>query len=95
MSISDSIKPGGLGVEDVKVNPGCTEGVGVPVVEQVVGLVFNTKFFVGYSPERINPGDTLRPLQSIVKVVSGSTPAVTEQLANLYGSIITAGVFAG
>jgi UDP-N-acetyl-D-galactosamine dehydrogenase len=63
-------------------------------VEAHSGLVFNTNFFVGYSPERINPGDTLRPLQSIVKVVSGSTPAVTEQLANLYGSIITAGVFA-
>ena len=48
---------------------------------------------MGYSPERINPGDTLRPLTSIVKVVSGSTPAVTNELASLYGSIITAGVF--
>lgn len=88
------IRPEGIVVYESTVYPGCTEEVCVPVVEKHSGLVFNTNFFVGYSPERINPGDTLRPIQSIVKVVSGSTPAVTEQLANLYGSIITAGVFA-
>ncbi len=87
------IQPGGVVVYESTVYPGCTEEVCVPVVEAHSGLVFNKDFFVGYSPERINPGDTLRPLQSIVKVVSGSTPAVTEQLAILYGSIITAGVF--
>jgi UDP-N-acetyl-D-galactosamine dehydrogenase len=92
--VGKHIKPGGIVVYESTVYPGCTEEVCVPVVEAHSGLVFNTNFFVGYSPERINPGDTLRPLQSIVKVVSGSTPAVTEQLANLYGSIITAGVFA-
>ena len=88
------IQPGGIVVYESTVYPGCTEEVCVPVVEAHSGLVFNTDFFVGYSPERINPGDTGRPLQSIVKVVSGSTPEVTEQLASLYGSIITAGVFA-
>ncbi len=92
--VGKSIQPGGIVVYESTVYPGCTEEVCVPVVEQHSGLVFNKDFFVGYSPERINPGDALRPLQSIVKVVSGSNPAVTEQLANLYGSIITAGVFA-
>lgn len=87
------IQPGGIVVYESTVYPGCTEEVCVPVVEAHSGLVFNTNFYVGYSPERINPGDTLRPLQSIVKVVSGSTSAVTEHLASLYGSIITAGVF--
>ncbi|MBU6263125.1 MAG: nucleotide sugar dehydrogenase, partial [Bacteroidetes bacterium] len=87
------IRPGGIVVYESTVYPGCTEEVCVPVVEQYSGLVFNTDFFVGYSPERINPGDTGRPLQSIVKVVSGSTPEVTKLLASLYSSIITAGVF--
>ena len=92
--VGKHIKPEGILVYESTVYPGCTEEVCVPVVEEHSGLVFNEDFYVGYSPERINPGDTLRPLQSIVKVVSGSTPAITEQLANLYGSIITAGVFA-
>jgi len=92
--VGKSMQPGGIVVYESTVYPGCTEEVCVPVVEAHSGLVFNKDFFVGYSPERINPGDTQRPLQSIVKVVSGSTPAVTEQLANLYESIITAGVFA-
>jgi UDP-N-acetyl-D-galactosamine dehydrogenase len=91
--VGKHIQPGGIVVYESTVYPGCTEEVCVPVVEAHSGLVFNKDFFVGYSPERINPGDTQRPLQSIVKVVSGSTPAVTEQLASLYGSIITAGVF--
>jgi UDP-N-acetyl-D-glucosamine/UDP-N-acetyl-D-galactosamine dehydrogenase len=88
------IRPEGIVVYESTVYPGCTEEVCVPVVEEFSGLVFNKDFFVGYSPERINPGDVLRPLQSIVKVVSGSTPEVTNELANLYRSIITAGVFA-
>jgi UDP-N-acetyl-D-galactosamine dehydrogenase len=92
--VGKHIKPGGIVVYESTVYPGCTEEVCVPVVEAHSGLVFNKDFFVGYSPERINPGDALRPLQSIVKVVSGSTPAGTEQLVSLYGSIITAGVFA-
>jgi UDP-N-acetyl-D-galactosamine dehydrogenase len=91
--VGKHIKPGGIVVYESTVYPGCTEEVCVPVVEAHSGLVYNKDFFVGYSPERINPGDAQRPLQSIVKVVSGSTPDVTQQLASLYGSIITAGVF--
>jgi UDP-N-acetyl-D-galactosamine dehydrogenase len=92
--VGKHIKPGGIVVYESTVYPGCTEEVCVPVVEAQSGLLYNKDFFVGYSPERINPGDTLRPLTSIVKVVSGSTPAVTNELVSLYGSIITAGVFA-
>ena len=92
--IASCLKPGGLVIYESTVYPGCTNEVCVPVLEKHSALIFNQDFFVGYSPERINPGDTLRPLQSIVKVVSGSTPAITNELASLYGSIITAGVFA-
>jgi len=92
--IASCLKPGGLVIYESTVYPGCTNEVCVPVLEKHSALIFNQDFFVGYSPERINPGDTLRPLQSIVKVVAGSTPAITNELASLYGSIITAGVFA-
>jgi UDP-N-acetyl-D-galactosamine dehydrogenase len=91
--VGKHIQPGGIVVYESTVYPGCTEEVCVPVLQEHSGLVYNQDFFVGYSPERINPGDTQRPLQSIVKVVSGSTPVVTEQLASLYGSIINAGIF--
>jgi len=92
--VGKHIKPGGIVVYESTVYPGCTEEVCVPVLQEHSGLVYNQDFFVGYSPERINPGDTQRPLQSIIKVVSGSIPAVANELASLYGSIITAGVFA-
>ncbi len=92
--VGKHIKPGGIVVYESTVYPGCTEEVCVPVLQEHSGLVYNQDFFVGYSPERINPGDTQRPLHSIIKVVSGSTPAVTNELTSLYGSIITAGVFA-
>ena len=92
--VGKHIRPEGIVVYESTVYPGCTEEFCVPVVEVYSGLVYNKDFFVGYSPERINPGDTGRPLQSIVKVVSGSTPEITNELASLYGSIITAGVFA-
>ena len=68
--VGKHIKPGGIVVYESTVYPGCTEEVCVPVVEAQSGLLYNKDFFVGYSPERINPGDTLRPLTSIVKVVS-------------------------
>jgi UDP-N-acetyl-D-galactosamine dehydrogenase len=64
----------------------------VPVLEKHSGLVFNQDFFVGYSPERINPGDATRSLSSIVKVVAGSTPEATQMVASIYKSIIEAGV---
>jgi UDP-N-acetyl-D-galactosamine dehydrogenase len=91
--IASCLKPGGLVVYESTVYPGCTNEVCVPVLEQHSGLVFNQDFFVGYSPERINPGDATRSLSSIVKVVAASTPAARQMVASIYRSIIEAGVY--
>jgi UDP-N-acetyl-D-galactosamine dehydrogenase len=91
--IASCLKPGGLVIYESTVYPGCTNEVCVPVLEKHSGLVFNQDFFVGYSPERINPGDATRSLASIVKVVAGSTPAATQMVASIYKSIIEAGVY--
>jgi UDP-N-acetyl-D-galactosamine dehydrogenase len=91
--IATCLKPGGLVVYESTVYPGCTNEVCVPVLEKHSGLVFNKDFFVGYSPERINPGDATRSLTSIVKVVAGSTPEATQLVATIYRSIIEAGVY--
>lgn len=71
--------------------PGCTEEDCVPVIEKVSGLKFNTDFYAGYSPERINPGDKINTLTKIKKVTSGSTPEIANLVDSLYASIITAG----
>jgi UDP-N-acetyl-D-galactosamine dehydrogenase len=91
--IASCLKPGGLVVYESTVYPGCTNEVCVPVLEKHSGLVYNQDFFVGYSPERINPGDATRSLASIVKVVAGSTPEATQKVATIYRSIIEAGVY--
>ena len=75
------------------VYPGCTEEDCVPVLEKVSGLKLNEDFFCGYSPERINPGDKVKTLTSIVKVTSGSTPAAADFIDSLYASVITAGTY--
>ena len=75
------------------VYPGATEEVCVPILEQTSGLQYNTDFFCGYSPERINPGDKEHRLPSITKVTSGSTPEIAEFVDDLYKSIISAGTF--
>jgi nucleotide sugar dehydrogenase len=85
------IKPGDVVVYESTVYPGCTEEVCVPLLERASGLVFNRDFFVGYSPERINPGDKAHRVTNILKVTSGSTPEVADFVDALYGSIITAG----
>ena len=87
------IGKGDVVVFESTVYPGATEEDCVPVIEKASGLVFNQGFFAGYSPERINPGDKLRPLTKIVKVTSGSTPDVADFVNALYASIITAGTF--
>lgn len=73
------------------VYPGATEEVCIPILELYSDLEYNQDFFVGYSPERINPGDKDRPLTSIKKITSGSTPASADWINKFYGSIITAG----
>lgn len=85
-----------LKVEDIviyesTVFPGCTEEVCVPLLEEFSGLKFNTDFYAGYSPERINPGDKVNTLTTIVKVTSGSTPEKAIEIDNLYKTIIKAG----
>ncbi|HEX4887442.1 MAG TPA: nucleotide sugar dehydrogenase [Luteibaculaceae bacterium] len=85
------LKKGDLVIYESTVYPGCTEEECVPILEKNSGLRFNTDFFVGYSPERINPGDKQRPLHLIKKVTSGSTPEVAQRVDALYQTIITAG----
>lgn len=87
------LKPGDIVIYESTVFPGATEEECVPILERVSGLRFNVDFFVGYSPERINPGDKERRLPSIVKVTSGSTPEVAELIDALYAGIITAGTY--
>ena len=85
------LKKGDIVIYESTVYPGCTEEDCVPVLEKYAGLKFNTDFFCGYSPERINPGDKVNTLTKIKKVTSGSTPAIADIVDNLYASIITAG----
>lgn len=85
------MRQGALVIYESTVYPGCTRGICVPVLEEVSGLKFNEDFFVGYSPERINPGDKAHRLPTVIKVTSGSTPAVADAVDVLYGSIVIAG----
>ena len=85
------LKHGDVVVYESTVYPGCTEEVCVPILEQVSGLKFNTGFFCGYSPERINPGDKEHRVTTILKVTSGSTAQAADFVDALYASIITAG----
>ncbi|HWV71959.1 MAG TPA: nucleotide sugar dehydrogenase [Pseudosphingobacterium sp.] len=85
------LKEGDLVIYESTVYPGCTEEDCVPLLERVSGLKFNQNFFVGYSPERINPGDKVNTLTKIKKVTSGSTYEIADRVDNLYKSIITAG----
>jgi UDP-N-acetyl-D-galactosamine dehydrogenase len=92
-SVSTVLKKGDTIVYESTVYPGVTEEVCVPILEEKTGLKFNTEFFVGYSPERINPGDKKHTITKITKVVSGSTPQTLKKLSALYGSIIEAGIY--
>ncbi|WP_028874152.1 Vi polysaccharide biosynthesis UDP-N-acetylglucosamine C-6 dehydrogenase TviB [Tepidiphilus margaritifer] len=90
-TVGKALKPGDLVIYESTVYPGCTEEDCVPVLERASGLVFNRDFTVGYSPERINPGDPEHRLPTIKKVTSGSTPEAAERVDALYREIITAG----
>src|ERR1700687_3494054 len=90
-SVGAVLRRGAVVVYESTVYPGCTEEVCVPILERVSGLKFNRDFFVGYSPERINPGDKEHRLPTIRKVTSGSTPAAARFIDRLYGSILRAG----
>ncbi len=90
-TVGRALARGNLVIYESTVYPGCTEEVCVPVLESASGLKFNRDFYVGYSPERINPGDKVNTLTKIRKVTSGSTPETAERVDALYRSIITAG----
>lgn len=92
-TIGGMLSAGNVVIYESTTYPGCTEEDCVPVLERESGLTFNVDFFVGYSPERINPGDRNRRLSSIVKVTSGSTPEIAELVDQLYLQVITAGTY--
>jgi UDP-N-acetyl-D-glucosamine/UDP-N-acetyl-D-galactosamine dehydrogenase len=92
-SVATILKKDDIIIFESTVYPGATEEVCVPILEKESGLVFNRDFFVGYSPERINPGDKKHTITKIKKVVSGSTIETTKKISDLYLSIIEAGVY--
>ncbi|HXD53052.1 MAG TPA: nucleotide sugar dehydrogenase, partial [Burkholderiales bacterium] len=92
-SIGRALTRGALVIYESTVYPGATEEVCVPALERASGLKFNVDFFVGYSPERINPGDKSRRLADIVKVTSGSTPEAAEFVDALYRRVVRAGTY--
>lgn len=92
-TVGKVLKKGDTVIYESTVYPGVTEDECVPVLEKVSGLRFNTDFFAGYSPERINPGDKEHTVTKILKVTSGSTPETAEKVDQLYKSIIVAGTF--
>ena len=89
--IGQILKPNDLVIYESTVYPGCTEEDCIPLLEKISGLKINSDFFVGYSPERINPGDKINTLTKIIKVTSGSNAATADKVDQLYQTIITAG----
>ncbi len=90
-SVGKVLKKGDVVIYESTVFPGATEEECVPILEKASGLTFNADFYAGYSPERINPGDKKHTVTKILKVTSGSTPEIAEEIDQLYKSIITAG----
>ncbi|MGB3775531.1 MAG: nucleotide sugar dehydrogenase, partial [Leeuwenhoekiella sp.] len=92
-TVGKVLSKGDIVIYESTVYPGVTEEDCVPVLERVSGLTFNTDFFAGYSPERINPGDKEHTVDKILKVTSGSTPEVAEKVNDLYATVITGGTY--
>lgn len=90
-SVGRAMSDGAVVIYESTVYPGCTRDFCVPILEEESGLKLNEGFFVGYSPERANPGDKVHRLTSITKVTSGSTPEAADAIDRLYGAIITKG----
>ena len=89
--VGRSLSEGDTVIFESTVYPGATEEACIPVLEKISGLVFNDTFFVGYSPERINPGDKKRRLTNVIKVTSGSNEDTAKFVDDLYSMIVTAG----
>ena len=90
-TVGKYLKPGAIIVYESTVYPGATEEVCIPVLEQCSGLKWKEDFWVGYSPERINPGDLEHTITKIVKIVAGDTQDTLEKVADIYSTIISAG----
>lgn len=90
-TVGKVLKKGAIVIYESTVYPGATEEECIPVLEKISELTFNTDFYAGYSPERINPGDKEHTVDKILKVTSGSTPEIGKQIDALYASVITAG----
>ncbi len=86
------ISPGSVVAYESTVYPGLTEEICQPLLEEGSGLACGTDFFIGYSPERINPGDKVHTLRTVMKVVAGQSPEVTDLLAEIYGAVVPAGI---
>lgn len=91
-TVGENMSKGAIVVFESTVFPGATEEVAIPILEERSGFKWGRDFEVGYSPERINPGDTARGFADITKIVSGSSEAATHTLAALYGAVVTAGI---
>ena len=91
--LGEILKKGDIVIYESTVYPGCTYEVCVPLLEKTSGLIYNSDFYCGYSPERIVPGDKINTLTTIKKVTSGSTPEIASLVDDLYSSIISAGTF--
>ena len=92
-TVGRHLKKGAIVVYESTVYPGATEEVCIPALERAAGMQWKRDFFVGYSPERINPGDREHTLTNVVKVVSGDTPATLEKVAALYETVVRPGVY--
>ncbi|MFK7811529.1 MAG: nucleotide sugar dehydrogenase [Maribacter sp.] len=90
-TVGKVLKKGDIVIYESTVYPGVTEDECIPVLEKVSGFKFNVDFFVGYSPERINPGDKKHTIEKILKVTAGSTPEIGKKVDKLYASVIKAG----
>ncbi len=91
--VGENLNPGNIVVYESTVFPGATQEFCVPILEENSNLKWKKDFFVGYSPERLNPGDKSRKLPDITKIVSGDTPEVAREIKSLYSSIISAGIY--
>lgn len=92
-TIGRVIKPGDVVVFESTVYPGTTEEFCIPIIEKMSGLICNSDFMAGYSPERVNPGDKVHIVENIVKIVSGSSPEAAERIDRVYSSVVKAGTF--
>ena len=92
-TVGNLLKQGDIVIYESTVYPGVTEEVCVPILEQTSGLTFNRDFYVGYSPERINPGDKQHTVENICKITSGSAPEIAREIDALYNSVLTGGTY--